>query len=131
MKRLAGPFMKELVRAETPESELKIEQYNELKNADVKAAFVQKFGIERMVDLGKVVDTYTNYNNEWYTKSEYQLVDMSPIFKTIKYAPYLKMINQTTGVYHLEGVHPDCKTIEDALNYRWGGRKGFKTEIIK
>ena len=31
------------------------------------------------------------------------------------------MKNQTTGVYHLEGIHPRCKTLYDALKMRYNG----------
>ena len=33
------------------------------------------------------------------------------------------MKNLTTGIYHFEGIHPDVKTIEDALKYRAKNRK--------
>ena len=32
--------------------------------------------------------------------------------------PYLKMTNPSVGTVHIEGVHPDCKTVESALNFR-------------
>ena len=30
------------------------------------------------------------------------------------------MINPSIGIHHIEGVHPDCKTIQQALNFRNG-----------
>lgn len=106
--------------AETPASELDIEFFKNEKNADVKAIFIKKFGIEKMLELGKSVDTYKNYSDPWYIKSEYELIDMSAIFESFDYAPFLKMKNQTTGVWHLEGVAPECRTINDALSFRLG-----------
>jgi hypothetical protein len=32
--------------------------------------------------------------------------------------PYLKMINPSIGTYHIEGVHPECKTVKEALIWR-------------
>lgn len=34
--------------------------------------------------------------------------------------PYLKMKNPSIGVYHIEGVHPTCRTVRQALNWRNG-----------
>lgn len=31
---------------------------------------------------------------------------------------YLKMRNPSTGGYHIEGVHPDCQTVQEALAWR-------------
>ena len=72
-----------------------------------------------MVSMGKEIDTYKNYKNEWWTSSEYKLIDMSPIFTHKSYCPYLYMKNQTVdGVFHMEGVHPECETLKDALVFR-------------
>ena len=116
--------------AETPEGQLDIEFFKKETNADVKAEFIRKYGIDRMSNLGKLVDNKHN-DNHWWIKSEYELIDMSPIFSNIEYAPHLKMKNQTTGVYHLEGVSPECRTIEQALKFRHNNRIGHITEIIK
>lgn len=103
--------------AETPEGELDIEYFKKEKNADVKAEFIRKFGIERMQSLGdKICDAKKN-SNEWFRKSEYELINMGKIFG-IDYAPHLRMKNLTTGTWHFEAVSPDCHTIEDALKFR-------------
>lgn len=104
----------------TPEGQLDIEFWKKEKNADVKAEFIRKFGVERMAHMGKVVDSYRKYNNEWYKKSEYELIDMSGIFTSLKYQPCLKMKNQTTGIWHMEFVSPDCRTIDEAIRFRCG-----------
>ena len=102
-----------------------------IKNADQRAEGVRKLGIERLVKFGKVLDTYKNYNDEWFHKSQYELIDMSPIFTAIKYAPYLKMLNQSVpGVWHLEAVSKDCKTVQDAVDFRTKS-KNPKIQIIK
>ena len=118
----------------TPAEELKPEYYFSLTNADVKAEFVKKIGINRLIEFGTVVDSYENYpDNEMWAKSEYKIIDMSNLklvkvvsdigrpLEFFKYVPYLYMKNQTTGVYHLEGLHPRCKTLYDAIKMRYNG----------
>ena len=118
----------------TPANELNPKDYMLLKNADIKAEFVKKIGIDKLIELGTVVDSYENYpDNEMWAKSEYKIIDMSDIklakvvsnigrpLEFFEYAPYLYMKNQTTGVYHLEGLHPRCKTLYDAIKMRYNG----------
>ena len=111
--------------AVTPSHEIDLKKYNDENNADVKAEFVKKVGIERMLHLGKKVDTFENYDQEdhpWWWSSEYELWDMKYLFPSLDYAPYLKMKNQTTGVWHVEGCNPKCRTLRDAVKDRFGGR---------
>ena len=108
--------------AETPEEDLNIEWYLTQKNADVKTEFVRKYGVERMLSFGEKVDEYTKYNDEWWAKSEYSLWNMGKLFDT-DYQPYLKMRNQTTGIWHMEAVHPDCKDLPDAIKFRFEGKQ--------
>lgn len=111
--------------AVTEAENLNLEDYHKIDNADVKAEFVRKIGIERFIDKGKIIDSYKNYDkttHEWWHSSEYELVDMSCMFSSLNYAPYLKMQNQTTKIWHMEGVSPECRTIESALKERFGGR---------
>jgi hypothetical protein len=102
---------------ETPEGELDIEFFKKETNADVKAEFVRKYGIERLQGLGKKICDAKKHSNEWFRKSEYELINMGDVFG-VSYAPHLKMRNLTTGIWHLEAVSPDCRTIEDALKFR-------------
>jgi hypothetical protein len=118
--------------AKTSSHELTLEDYSKLTNADVKAEFIRKVGIERFIDQGEVIDSYTSYNkdtHDWWYKSEYELIDMSALFSTLDYAPYLKMVNQTTKIFHMEGISPECSTVEEALKERFGG-KNFVIESI-
>ena len=114
---------------------LKPEAYKFIKNIDARSEFWQKIGTDKMLQYGKVVDTYENYpHNEMWAKSEFKIIDMHKIvpaksltlwFRDLSsdytYAPFLYMKNQTTGVYHLEGLHPGCKTLYDALKMRYNG----------
>ena len=87
----------------TPEFVMKEE------NAECRKELVRKFGIDRLKTLGKVVDK----------KDDYELLDMSSVFLGLSYAPHLLMKNPSVpGVFHLEGVSPDCKTVEHAINWR-------------
>ena len=116
----------------TPASELTIETYNNITSADIKAEFIRKVGIERFIERGAIVDTYSDYDvdtHAWWHKSQYELIDMSSIYSTIAYAPYLKMVNQTTRIYHMEGVSPSCTTIEAALKERFGGKDFIISDI--
>lgn len=109
--------------ANTHSSQIDINRYTEITNADVRMEFIRKVGIERMLSFGTKLDTYENYDNEWWTNSEYELHDMNCLFPGVDYAPHLKMLNQTTRVWHVEAVDPRCKTLEDAINFRFNDRK--------
>lgn len=116
--------------AMTPESDLDVEFFKKEKSADIRAEFIRKFGMDRLAHMGKAIDSYKNYNlNPLWGESEYELIDMSPIFDSIDYAPHLKMTNLTTGVYHLEGVSPECRNLEQALNFRMNGKHKQITTI--
>ena len=108
-----------------------------IENVDYRSIVIKKMGLENFLNLADVVDTYKNYpENDWWAKSEYKLVNMKNMIAKIvekeangklrqiyyyDYAPFLYMKNQTTGVYHLEGIHPSCKTLYDALKMRYNG----------
>jgi hypothetical protein len=109
----------------TASEDLTMEFFKAEKNADVKAEFVRKYGVERMLDLGKKVDSFENYDQEeqpWWWKSEYELHDMAVLFEGLEYQPYLKMKNQTTGIWHVEAVSPACTTLPLAIKERFGGK---------
>ena len=85
-------------------------------NVDIRRELLRKIGISRMLIYGKEVDSQGNY----------KLIDMSPIFgknewdqNRIEYAPYLLMQSPSNeGAQHLEGVSPECRTVEQAINWR-------------
>ncbi len=118
--------------AETEASSLDLEFFKQEKNADVKAEFIRKYGIDRMLEMGTLVDSYENHkdshNYKWYSSSKYKLYDMSSLFEIYSYLPYLYMENQTVkGVYHLECVfnpndlYSQPKTIIEGLTIRMNG----------
>ena len=77
--------------------------------ADVKE-IVKTIGITKVIkDLdAKLIDKQGNY----------ELLNLN--LRDGCYRPYLKMLNPSIGVWHIEGVHPDCETVEQALNWRNG-----------
>ena len=78
------------------------------KNAEVRRELVRKIGIERVCEkLGaQCIDRQGNY--------ELLLLDLNDG----RTRPYLKMLNPSIGIYHIEGVATECRTVEQALNFR-------------
>jgi hypothetical protein len=80
-------------------------------NVDVRRELLRKVGLQRVITYGVEVDR----------QGTYELIDMSPIFRGngIDYAPYLLMKNASIeGAQHFEGVSPECRTVEQAINWR-------------
>lgn len=109
--------------AVTHSMQIPVERIHEISNADIRTEFVRKIGIERLLSMGKKIDSWENHKGEeWWEKSQYELWDMHSLFAGVNYAPHLKMLNQTTGVWHVEAVSPDVRNLRDALKDRHGGR---------
>lgn len=96
--------------AETPAKNIPGKWVLEEKNAQVRAELVKKVGAERVVkELGaKTIDK----------KNGYELLNLD--LGDGRFRPYLKMKNPSVDLVHIEGVHPDCKTVEEALAWRNG-----------
>lgn len=87
----------------------------DLKNVEIRREFIRKIGIERCLSVlqPKVLDTKDSYE-----LLEINIGDNNSGSRRI----YLKMLNPSVkGVYHLEAVAPECKTVQDAINWRAGG----------
>jgi len=104
------------------------------QNAEVRRELIRKIGIERVIDKigAEVIDKKEIVVN----RSEHaSIIDNSIVDHVLKYEllifdigdgrkrPFLKMINPSIGTYHIEGVHPDCKTVDDALEFRNGTKE--------
>ena len=78
-------------------------------NAEVRREIVRKIGIERLCQKlnAKVLDKQGDV---------YELLNLDLGENLIR--PYLKMRNPSIGTFHVEGVSPDCKTVQEALNWR-------------
>ena len=84
----------------------------EIDNAQVRAEFVRKVGIERVCYAlkAKCVDKKGNY--------ELLMLDL----QDGRNRPHLKMLNPSVpDLWHIEGVHPDCVDVASALKWRNGG----------
>ena len=99
--------------AETPHHELDPAMLFKITNAEVRAQFVQKVGMERILEKNetRVVDTAK------VNSLTYELI-MFKINEEIGERPYLKMINPSVGIYHVEGVPPSVTTVAEALDSR-------------
>lgn len=94
----------------TPSNKLDSKIILREQNAEVRREIVRKIGAEKICkDLG--ADCINKSSDGIY---ELLVLNMGDGRRR----PYLKMINPSIGTYHIEGVHPDCKTVEDALNWR-------------
>ena len=94
--------------AETPGERLDAQLLLQEHNNEVRREIVRKIGIERVCrDLGaKCLDR----------QGDYELLDLG--LNAWPSQPYLKMVNPSVGTYHVEGVHPDCETVAEALAWR-------------
>ena len=111
---LNGIYMpKELV--ETPADKINPKVILEIKNVEVRREVIRKVGVETIVKkLGaKVIDKVGDY--------ELLDVDLGSDSGEKRYRPYLKMKNPSVaGVFHIEGISPECRTVKEAICYRNG-----------
>jgi len=107
---------------ETPAMELDPKMLFSEKNVEIKREIVRKIGIERFVQQvgGEVIDSKEVVlpNGDIHA---YELILMD--IGLDKKKPYLKMLNPSIGTWHVEGVHPSCKTVDDALEFRNGTKE--------
>jgi hypothetical protein len=67
--------------------------------------------------LKQIKFDYMKYVDPIDKKDNYELVGFVDSKGGIKRI-YLKMINPSTAETHIEAVHPNCNTVQDAINYR-------------
>lgn len=93
---------------ETPARELDPRLMLREENAQVRREIVRKVGIERVCEAlnAQCLDRAGNY--------ELLLLDL----QDGRHRPFLKMKNPSVGVYHIEGVAPECRTVAEALAWR-------------
>jgi len=108
---LNGIIMKK-EHVQTPWNKLNVSDAIKETNLEVRRELVRKIGIERIVkELGaKTLDT----------KGNYELLELKV---GANRRPFLKMLNPSIGTYHIEGVPPNTKTVEDALEFRNGTKE--------
>lgn len=95
---------------ESAPQEVDVKKGLKLENAEQRREFIRKVGVERVYQVcgGKVLDK----------EGDYELVSLNLPDKRAR--PFLKMKNPSIGVYHIEGVPPHIKTVQQAINWRAG-----------
>ena len=80
-------------------------------NVDQRRELIRKLGIEMMLSHlpHGVLDKSGNY--------ELLKIDFPGLAENTR---YLKMLNPSIGVWHLEGVERECQTVQQAINWRAG-----------
>lgn len=105
--------------AETSADEIDCSEFAKLTNAEVRREFLRKVGVERFCE--KVGSTVLDKQGDY----ELHLIDLGG---TTGKWPYLKMLNPSIGVWHMECVEKNCKTVEDALTFR--NQSEIRPEIL-
>lgn len=105
---LHGVEMKEW-HVMTPAEKIDAKKVLEEENAEVRKELIRKIGVERFIQAAgaRVIHKQGKY--------ELLSVDIADSFKGVL---FLKMQNPSVGVWHVECVHPDCKTVQHAINWR-------------
>lgn len=83
-------------------------------NVEIRRELIRKVGIERMMNVmpHKSLDVRGNYS----------LLSVK-LSDEIEDARFLKMLNPSVGCWHMEGVAPECATVQQALNWRASGKR--------
>jgi hypothetical protein len=105
--------------AETPAEQLNAKEFAKISNVEVRREFIRKIGIEKLCnDLGStVLDKKGNY--------ELHEVDLGT---DVGKWPYLKMLNPSIGVWHMECVDQSCRTVTDAIC--WRNQSNLEPEVL-
>ena len=91
------------------ESEIDPREFAKIENAEVRREFVRKVGIERIA---------TTCGSVCLDKQgDYELLSVN-LGGTTGECSYLKMLNPSIGVWHLEAVPPEIDTVAKALSWR-------------
>jgi hypothetical protein len=106
----------------TPAKELDCNLILKEKNAEVRREIIRKIGINRVIEKLKATSIDKSLDGQ------YELMNFNCIDG--RFRPYLKMLNPSNGMWHIEGVHPDCRTISQALSWRDGEDDYQKPEIL-
>ncbi len=93
----------------TPEEKINPMDVLKEENADQRRELIRKVGIGRM----KAALPHKTMDK----RGDYELLSIN-LGEGAPDARYLQMVNPSIGVLHLEGVAPECDTIEKSLNWR-------------
>ena len=103
----------EIKMFKTPPEKLDPQEILAIRNADLRREMIRKKGIEQVLDglFHRVIDTFENYS----------LIQVILGTDTRNACNYLKMLNPSIGVWHMEGVPNNLRTVRDALLWRNNG----------
>jgi len=98
----------------TPAEKLDPKEILKRENVEERRELIRKVGIERMLSVlkNKVLDK----------KGDYSLLSIE-LSDQVKDARFLKMLNPSIQIWHLEGVSRECNTVAEAINWRAGDIK--------
>ncbi|MBN1489917.1 MAG: hypothetical protein JXA69_08370 [Phycisphaerae bacterium] len=98
----------------TPAEQIDPRRIRQIGNAQVRAEFVRKVGIERIC--------YTLKAEAIDKQGDYELLELD--LGDSRRRPFLKMLNPSVPeLWHVEGVDPSCKTVAEALAWRNGSSR--------
>jgi hypothetical protein len=103
---------------ETPAAKLDPYLLLRERKAEIRREIVRKIGIERVLS-----ELNTEILDE---RNGYQLLILD--LQDGRRKPYLKMLNPSERTWHIEGVHPYCKTVAEALE--WRNNDNLETEVL-
>ena len=95
----------------TPAGKMEATDIMKEENVEIRRELIRKVGVERM--LAKLPHRVLNKQGDYELLS----VDFPGL---VQDARYLKMLNPSIGVWHMEGVERACKTVQEAINWRAG-----------
>ena len=123
MYNLNGVRMEEWMTLKLAE-EIDPAEILKVENVEQRRELIRKVGMERFLQKAphKVLDKQGDY--------ALLSLELSP---EIKAARFLKMKNPSVeGVFHVEGVHPTCDTVQESINWRASGdkEKQWKPKVL-
>jgi len=98
----------------TPAEKLDPKKVLAESNVEVRRELIRKIGMERFMDVcpHKRLNLQGNY--------ELFSIELTPELKDTR---WLKMLNPSIGVWHVEAVAPECSTVQQAINWRAGQKE--------
>jgi hypothetical protein len=78
-------------------------------NVEVRRELLRKIGVERFLAVAK--------SKTLHKRGNYELLSID-LSAELPGRRYLKMLNPSIGIWHVEGVPQECKTVEQALHSR-------------
>jgi hypothetical protein len=103
----------------TPSEHLDPKKVLAESNVEIRRELIRKIGLERFLEVcpHKQMDTQGNY--------ALLSIELTPELRDTR---WLKMLNPSIGVWHVEAVAPECSTVQQAINWRASQKDGLNWE---